>query len=257
MNLNYFKTAWRNLIKNPVHSLINIAGLSIGITAFLLILQFVSFELSYDRFNKNASDIYRVYNDRYQNGKLVQHGTITYSAIGRAMKNDFPEIINNTRVEPYGTLIIDYHDKKIEARRAIAVDNSFLSMFTFPLSAGNIQTALLEPNNIILSETLARKVFDVKNNNFESVLGKTILIGRDSILYKVNGICKDVPENTHLPFDMLVSYSTLYSGLHPYKESDYDFRDSDFWHYIQLKHGTDYKALMAKFPVFSERYFKG
>ncbi len=99
---NYFKTAFRNLLKNKTFSFINIAGLSIGMAACLLILQYVSFQLSFDQFNKNAPDIYRVYNDRYQNGKLIQHGTITYSAIGKAMHDDFPEVINHTRVEPSG-----------------------------------------------------------------------------------------------------------------------------------------------------------
>src|SRR3954467_11455803 len=103
---NYLKTAWRNLVKNKVFSFINIAGLSVGMGACLLILQYVSFELSYDRFNKKARDIYRVNNDRYQDGKLIQHGTITYSAIGKAMQNDFPEVINHVRVEPQGPLII-------------------------------------------------------------------------------------------------------------------------------------------------------
>src|SRR2546421_11583873 len=98
---NYLKTAWRNLVKNKTFSLINIAGLSIGMAAYLLILQYVSFELSYDQFNKNVADIYRVYNDRYQNGKLIQHGTITYSAIGKAMQADFPEVVNHTRIEPW------------------------------------------------------------------------------------------------------------------------------------------------------------
>src|ERR671921_311920 len=95
---NYFKTAWRNLMKNKIFSFINIAGLSIGMTACLLILQYVSFQLSYDQFNKNAADIYRVYNDRYQEGKLVQHGTITYSGVSPAMQADFPEVVNHTRV---------------------------------------------------------------------------------------------------------------------------------------------------------------
>ena len=81
---NYFKTAWRNLMKNKIFSIINIAGLSVGMAACLLVLQYVSFELSYDQFNKNAGDIYRVYNDRYQNGKLIQHTTKTYSAIGES-----------------------------------------------------------------------------------------------------------------------------------------------------------------------------
>src|SRR4051812_8650727 len=110
---NYFKIAWRNLTKNKTFSLINIAGLSTGMAACLLILQYVSFHLSYDQFNKNAADIYRVVNDRYQNGKLIQHGTVTYSAIGKAMQNDFPEVINHARVEPFGKPMISYNTKKI------------------------------------------------------------------------------------------------------------------------------------------------
>src|SRR4051795_6416799 len=110
---NYFKTAWRNLMKNKTFSFINIAGLSIGMAACLLILQYVSFELSYDQFNKNAADIYRVVNDRYQEGKLIQHGTITYSAVGKAMQDDYPEVVNHSRVEPNGPVIISYNNKKI------------------------------------------------------------------------------------------------------------------------------------------------
>src|SRR5678810_213534 len=160
---NYFKTAWRNLWKNKTFSFINIAGLSIGMAACLLILQYVSFELSFDQFNKNADDIYRVTNDRYQNGKLIQHGTITYSAIGKAMQDDFPEVVNHARVRPVGGIIIN-GDKKIGDEDGYAVDNSFLDMFSYPLIAGNKKNALTEPNTIILSETLARKVFGIKDN---------------------------------------------------------------------------------------------
>src|SRR5215211_6029972 len=142
---NYFKTAWRNISKNKVFSFINIAGLSVGMAACLLILQYVSFELSYDRFNKNAADIYRVYNDRYQNGKLIQHGTITYSAIGKAMQDDYPEVINHTRVYPFGRLIVINDEKKIGDQEVLAVDNSFLHMFSFPLVAGDVNTALSDP----------------------------------------------------------------------------------------------------------------
>src|SRR6188768_2587873 len=114
MLTNYFKIAWRNLMKNKTFSLINIAGLSIGMAACLLILQYVSFELSYDQFNKNAADIYRVYNDRYQNSKLIQHTTKTYSAISKSMHNDYPEVINYTRVSEGGRMtILSYNTKKI------------------------------------------------------------------------------------------------------------------------------------------------
>src|SRR6185369_10339609 len=194
---NYFKTAWRNLWKNKTFSFINIAGLSIGMAACLLILQYVSFELSFDQFNKNADDIYRVYNDRYQNGKLVQHGTITYSAIGKAMQDDFPDVINHTRVEPFSEEIITYGDKKIGDLDLLAVDNSFLSMFSYPVIAGDKLTGLQNPNSVILTETLARKIFDIKGNDLEPLVGKTIVISRDSLPYKITGIMKDVPENSH------------------------------------------------------------
>src|SRR3954462_2615776 len=108
MLTNYLKSALRSIRKNLLFSVINIAGLAIGMAACLLILQYVSFELSYDRFNKNAADIYRVVNDRYQHGKLVQHGTITYSAIGKALKDDYPEVVEYTRVEPFSDLVFGY-----------------------------------------------------------------------------------------------------------------------------------------------------
>ncbi len=254
---NYFKTAWRNLTKNKTFSLINIAGLSIGMAACLLILQYVSFELSYDQFNKNADDLYRVVNDRYQYGKLVQHGTITYSAIGKAMQDDFPEVVNHARVEPFGKMIIINNDKKTGDQSVLAVDNSFLSMFSYPMIAGDTKSGLKEPNNVIVSESTARKIFDIKNNDFNTIIGKTILMGAGSPAYKITAVSKDMPENSHLKFDILVSYSSLLAGDQPYKQADYDFTDSDFWHYIQLKHGTDYKKLQEKFDAFSQRHFQG
>jgi putative ABC transport system permease protein len=254
---NYFKTAWRNLIKNKIFSFINIAGLSIGMAACVLILQYVSFQLSFDQFNKNTADIYRVYNDRYQEGKLVQHGTITYSGVGPAMQADFPEVINHTRVEPSGKTIISYNTKKIGEQNTLFVENSFLTMFNYPLVAGNTATAMKDPHSVILSQTLAKKIFGVSDNDYTSLLGKGIIAGSDSTLYKITGICKDVPENSHLQFDLLLSYITLYSGKNPWREAEYDFTDSDFWHYIQLKHGTNYKALEAKFRTFSQKHFQG
>jgi len=256
---NYFKTAWRNLWKNKTFSFINVAGLALGMAACLLILQYVSFQLSFDQFNKNADDLYRVYNDRYQNGKLIQHGTITYSAIGKAMQDDYPEVINHARVEPFGNVIIINGDKKIGEQNVVAVDNSFLTMFSYPLIQGDVKTALKDPYTVILSQASANKIFDARDDNFSQLIGKTVLMGTDSIPYKIAGVYKDVPENSHLQFDILASYSTLYAGNNPnpYKEADYNFTDSDFWHYIQLKPKTDYKALEAKLPGFSQRHFQG
>ena len=253
---NYFKTSFRNMMKNKTFSIINIAGLSIGMAACLLILQYVSFQLSYDQFNKNAGDLYRVSNDRYQNGKLIQHGTITYSGVSKAMQDDFPEIVNHTRIEPQGATTIIYRDKKIGEQEVMYADNSFFSMFSYPLIAGDKKNVLNEPHTAVISESAAKKIFDVQDNNFASVPGKLFIMGKDSVSFKVTAVCKDVPENSHLRFDILASYVTLYSA-YGWKEADYDFTDSDFWHYVQLKHGADYKTLEAKFPAFSQRHFQG
>ncbi|MEC5145820.1 ABC transporter permease [Chitinophaga sp. 212800010-3] len=250
---SYFSTAWRNLAKNKVFSIINITGLSIGIAACLLILQYVSFQLSFDRFNKNAADIFRVTNDRYQNGKLIQHGTITYSAVGKAMQDDFPEVINHTRMRPaYGVMITE--DKKIGDQGGYFVDNAFLDMFSYPLIAGDKSTSLTAPFSLVLSQTLANTLFD-KHSNAADMMGKVISF--DGIPCKVTAICANPPENSHLKFKFLLSYNSLYSGPNPWKQSDYDFTDSDFWHYIQLRPGTDYKTVEAKLPAFSDRHFQG
>lgn len=255
---NYLKVAFRNLWKYKGFSAINIAGLAIGMAACLLILQYVSFKLSYDQFNQNAKNIYRVVNDRYQNGKLIQHGTITYSGISKAMQNDFPEVINHSRVVPQGPLILVNKDKKkIGNQNGFGVENMFLEMFGYPLEAGSRSTALKDPFTVVISQSLAKKLFDVKDGNFQSVLGKTISAGSDPALYKITGILKDVPENSHLRFDFLTSYITLYTGENSWKEAEYNFTVSDFWHYIQLKPGTNYKAVEAKLPAFSKKYFQG
>lgn len=255
---NYLKTAWRNLIKNKSFSAINIFGLAIGMAACLLILQYVSFELSYDQFNRNAKNIYRVVNDRYQNGKLIQHGTITYSAISKAMQDDYPEeIASYARVLIVSNRIIIHEDKKSE-ENGLAVDNSFLNMFSFPLLAGDRLTALQEPNTLVLSEKVARKMFDYKGDDFQSLVGLLIRIENDSVPYKITGICSNTPENSHLEFDFLLSYSSLYSGGNAYwKAANHSFKSSYFWHYIQLKPGVNYKNLQLKFPAFSKNHFQG
>src|SRR3984957_6728842 len=253
---SYLTTAWRNIRKNKVFSLINVIGLSLGMAACLLILQYVNFELSYDQFNKNVGDLYRVYNDRYQNGKLIQHGTITYSAIGKAMQDDFPEVINHSRLFPNGPVIVRKDTKQYGKQESLFVDNSFLNMFSWSMIAGDRNTALLEPHAVVITEDAAKRYFKVGDADIASVLGQTINVDDDTIPYKVTGLCRNVPENSHLKFDVLFSYRTLYTGKNSYKESDYDFKDSDFWHYIQLRHGADPKALEAKFEGFSQRHFQ-
>ena len=251
---HYLKISFRNLWKYKSFSAINILGLAIGMAVCLLILQYVSFKLSFDQFHKQADNIYRVVNDRYQQGKLIQHGTITYSGVGRAMNNDFDDVVQNTVVEPSGEAIITYNDKKIAEPDLFFADNNFLSVFDFPLVAGDKNTVLIRPSTVLLSEKLIEKIFDYKGKDYNQFLGKAITLWTDSMPYKIEGVLKNVPENSHLQFQMLISYRTL---INNWKEAEYDFTQSDFWHYVQLKPGTDYKALNAKLEAFSQKYFEG
>jgi putative ABC transport system permease protein len=253
---NYVTLTVRVLLKNKVFSIINIAGLAIGISVCLLILQYVSFEFSYDRFHQHASDIYRVANDRFQDGKLIQHGMITYSAVGKALNDDYDEIIENARVFPSGSRILDVNGEKTETEEeSLTVDNAFINMFSFPFLAGDKKTALLKSNEVILSETLARKLFKYTGNDFSSLLGKTLVMDTETIPYAVKGIVEDTPANSHLQFDLLISYPTLISN--GWAEAEHNFTWSDFWHYVKLKPGTDYQKLQSRFDEFSQRHFQG
>jgi len=251
---HYLKISFRNLWKYKSFSAINILGLAIGMAACLLILQYVSFKLSFDQFHKNADNIYRVVNDRYQHGKLIQHGTITYSGVGRAMNNDFEEVIQNTRVAPSGEAIVTYNDKKLAEPDLFFADSNFLSVFDFPLVAGDRQSVLIRPNTVLLSEKFIDKIFDHEGADYDQFVGKAITLWTDSMPYRIEGVLKNIPENSHLQFQMLISYRTL---INRWKEAEYDFTQSDFWHYVQLKRGTDYKALNAKLGAFSQKYFEG
>ncbi|HNR07802.1 MAG TPA: ABC transporter permease [Saprospiraceae bacterium] len=252
---NYLKVALRNLWKHRSFSAINIAGLAIGMAACLLILQYVSFKLSFDQFNVHLKDIYRVVNDRYQNGKLIQHGTITYSGVGKAMNDDYEEVIRNARVVPSGETIISYGDKKLAEDQVLYVDEAFFSVFSYPLLAGDASTTFQEPYAVVLSESLAGKLFNYKGNEFQQFIGKQISLLPDTMLYQVEAICKDVPEHSHLNFELLISYPTLISN--GWEEAGYNFTQSDFWHYVQLTPGTDYLKLNEKMPAFSQTHFQG
>lgn len=252
---NYLMIAYRNVLKNKVFSAINIFGLAIGLATCLFIFQFVSFELSYDTFNENYDRTYRITNDRFQNGKLVQHGTIMYPTIGPTMAKDFPEIELFTRMMPAGDLNVKVEDKVLSGQRANFVDENFFSVFSFPFLAGDRKTALKERYTMVLTRSTAKKYYEIENDDYKSVIGKVLYWGLDAQPYTVTGVCEDVPENSHLQFEAMVSYSTLFSPQD--MDADNSWTWSDMRHYVVLKPGTDPKSLEAKFPAFSDRYFQG
>ena len=252
---NYITTAYRNILKNKTFSAINILGLGIGMAACLLILQFVSFDLSFDTFHSKLDRTYRITNDRFQNGKLIQHGTITYPTIGPTIAKDYPEVEEYTRLMPGGDLNIRIDERNFRGDECLFADERFFSVFDFKLLAGDRATMLKDPYTVVISEEMALKLFEVKDRDYESVLDKTFLLGLDPTPYTIKGVCANIPENSHIQFDALIAYSTLYRGDE--NDADTSWTWSDMRHYLVLKPGTDYKALEAKFPEFSDRYFQG
>ncbi len=251
---NYFKIAIRNMWKNKGFSLVNITGLVTGMTACLMILQYVSFELSFDRFQKDFGRIYRITNDRFQQGKLVQHGTITYPLVGSTMAKDFQEIESYTTLSNTGTFKLQQNRKIFEEKGAFA-DEHFLTFFTFPLLAGNAATALKAPNTIVLSETNAKRIFGAQPKDYPALIGKNILVDLDTEPYLITGIMKDFPATSHLQFGAIMSYETLARTWGNWIKTSWD--GSDMWHYVKLKPGTEPAALEQKFAAFSNRYFQG
>jgi len=251
---HYVAIAYRSVLKNKTFSAINIFGLSIGLAACLLIIQFVSYELSFDTFHENFDRTYRVTNDRFQNGNLIQHGTITYPTIGPVMAKDYPEIEAYTRLMPGGALNLRVGESNFRDGVGLYVDDHFLNVFSFPLVAGAGSTALSEPFTAVVTAKTARRYFNVTDDDYASVIGKVFYEGLNPRPHVVKGVCADLPANSHLQFDVLISYATLTNDNH---EADDSWNWSDMYHYLVLKPGVDYKALEHKFSEFSDRYFQG
>ncbi|HRH59303.1 MAG TPA: ABC transporter permease, partial [Chitinophagaceae bacterium] len=170
---NYFKIAWRNMMRHKAYAGINIFGLAIGIAACLLILQYVSFELSYEDFQVNKDRIYRVQQDRYDNGKLSTQWAAGAYGVGNYFKDAIPEIEDYVKVVQNGRAITEVKNQPIKIEKIYFATNSFFSVFTYPLIGGNKNNALKEPFTAALSETTAKKIFGTTD-----VVGKPITLNR-------------------------------------------------------------------------------
>lgn len=252
---NYLKIAVRNLLKNKVFSLVNLSGLIAGITACLMILQYVSFELSFDQFQTDIDRIYRVANDRFQLGKLVQHGTITYPTIGKTMVKEYPEVETYTTLANGGKVMFRKENVVFPREKIFYADEHFLHFFTFPLLAGDGRTALKAPNSLVLTESNAKRIFGAEPGQYARLIGQTLYVDLDTQPFRITGIMKDVPANSHLQFGALISYETLVRTWGEWVKTSWT--GSDMWHYLKLKPGTDPEVLARKFPAFSDRYFQG
>lgn len=257
---NYFKTAYRNLIRRKGFTILNIAGLSTGICCCLLIFHYVSIERSYDSFQPDGNNIFRLRLDSYQQGQLAWKSATSYPAFGPTMKKDFPEVEDFCRLYDADMLLSnDERNVKFKEEKGYFADASVLSMFGIGLIKGNAATALNAPYKIVLTESMAKKYFGK-----EEALGKILTIRSPQYTktLEVSGVMKEFPANSHLIINHLVSYSTL-SGINRdvYKDTsnatETNFGWYDFYTYLRLKPGTDVKKLESKFPAFCDKYING
>ena len=196
---NYILTAFRNLLRSKFFSVINIAGLAIGMAACILIAQYIVFEQSYDRFHDHQKNIYRLINIR-QYPTHTDKSTGCVTALGPTLKETFPEVKDFTRVWK-STRVFALGDQPVQFTNVFSVDSSFFKVFTFPIIKGSSDHLLSKPNTVVLTESSTKKLF-----GNEEPVGKTIMQGQESFL--VEAVAKDAPENSHFKFDMLVSFVT-------------------------------------------------
>ncbi|WP_367387874.1 ABC transporter permease [Lewinella sp. LCG006] len=256
MFIQYLKLALRNFRSRPGYSFIHLFGLATGMAACLLLLQYVSFELSFDRFHTQADQIYRVVNERFQNGESVQRGTITYPTIAPTLLKDYPEVTNATRFfygggEWFSPNQADHY----HLDRCYFTDPNFLEIFDFPILAAANDSLLANSREVVLTAKYARDWYSIKDGNYNQVLGKEIVLDGAPFPFKVVGVMEDSPINSHLQIEVLVSYATIIEAFG--EDADNSWTWSDFYHYVVLAPGTDVLAFEDKLKDFSERYFRG
>ena len=199
---NYFKIAFRNLLRHRVYSVINVMGLAVGMAIFILILSYVQNELSYDSFHENTEQLYRLMRMEKMEGSMSSSSYVP-APLAPALLNDFPEIIHAVRMTGAGWVPINYKDKSFVEKRIRLADPPFFEAFSFPLVKGNPKTALQDKYSVVITEEIAEKYF-----GGEDPIGKTLSYA-NRIDLKVSAVAKNLPQNTVLGFDFLLSFELI------------------------------------------------
>src|SRR5579863_3731718 len=236
---NFVKIAVRNLRKNKAFSFINIFGLAIGLTSFMLIASFVYNELNYDQYPAAAKNIYRVKLSTIGNGDVAVYPNVDFG-VGPGIQKAFPEVISFARLSRSGPAFIQYDEKQFKEEHLAYADSNFLQLFSIPLLEGDLSNALTDPNSIVVSKSFAHKYFGEVQ-----ALGKSLLVGKN--MFKITGVFDKIPENSHFHFDAFLSLSTFHvPGL--------TWSNIGYFTYLQLNDHVDPKKLEAKFPQLVAKY---
>lgn len=242
MLLNHLKIAWRSLLKDRFYALINILGLAIATAAFLLIINFVKFEYSYEDFHEHADDIYRITLDLYKGSEYVVTDCETHPPLAPRLKKEMPEVVDYVRMQRLEEISEIRNGNDIfRVDGVYAADPSVFSVFNYTFIEGKPSLSLHSPLQAVLTETLARKMFGSVD-----VIGRTLRNG--DRVFTVTGVIRDVPLNTHLKFELLISFSTL-------EKMGYDLNSwngNNNYTYVQLLPHADLNAFNAKLKALSK-----
>lgn len=241
---NYLLIALKNFRKQKLFSLINVLGLTIGITCCLMLFLFILNEFSYDNFHKNGKNIYRIMRVGEMNGERREIPYVS-AAYAPALLNDFPDAIQSAVRVMHDNDLISYQDISFNEKNVFLTDANFFTVFSFKLIKGDPATVLKDPNSIVLTESSAKKYFGA-----DDPIGKILQFNKNQEL-KVTGVCKDVPVNSHLQFDMVIPLEIL----RPMQPDWFtNFPNNTLFTYIQLKPGADPDQLEKRFPAFMDKY---
>lgn len=245
---NYLKIAYRNLWKNKVFSLINILGLAIAMTACLLILKYVNFELSYDDFRKPT--VYRIVDYAYLNGELVGKRAQTAPAFAPAFHREIPEVIQSARLVHTAPLMSDpvmqLGDRSFHEDQIYYADSAFLGMFSYQMVQGNRDQALAQPGNVVMSKAMADKYFpdqDPLGQSLTQFMGET----GDTQL-KITGIFENIPKNSHVHTDFIISFNSIPWNLN----ENWDW--GNFYNYVELVPDSDPVTVEEKILGVLKKY---
>ncbi len=238
---NYIKIAIRNIIKNKTYSLLNLVGLAIGVMAFIMIMIYVRYELSFDKYSSNVDQIYRVATRGSLNGDFEM--VVSPAPVGTAFVEEIPGVINFTRVRNFGFPVIRYKEKVFSEERWFNADSSFFKVFDISLIQGDATTALKEPNTVVITKSTAERYF-----GSEDPMGK-VLNSDKRRDYVVSGVVEDPPANTHFHYDFL---SSLMS--YPDAANNPIWVSNNFWTYLLLDKNVSPEQVASQFPDMVYKY---
>jgi putative ABC transport system permease protein len=239
---NYLKVAFRNLVRNKGFSIINISGFAIGMASAILILLWIRYELSYDRFHRHPERLYQVWSSDELDGG-IRSLVFTPQMLAPALKKDYPEVEDAARIGWSFPSLFSYKDKKLKITGTWA-DPSFLTMFNFPVLRGDARTALHDPYSVVITQRMAKKLF-----GDEDPIGKLVKID-NSENFTVTALLKDVPDNTQFEIEYLNSSEYLKAKGY----FDTDWTDISIRTFALLKPGTSLSNINAKIKDIDVRY---